>query len=150
MLTVIPLAFWICSFRTTYPTPGRLIRVLGATSSATLTPPTLRPSNDDPFASLTVLPPTLVADATPNTRDAEMSPFRMLTSATVAMLCAPALPAPVAPVVMLDRNSDENAPGTLNASPEASTICPSAWPSDGRTAIGVLLCEATGVWTYAP
>src|SRR5918996_5443386 len=126
------------------------MRVLGAGSAGIDTPATVRPSNPDPSPPLVVVNPFRQVVATPITRAAVMRPLRIDTSDTVATLCALDLVDPMAPVVSDVTSSDDSAPGTLRLWPDASAISPFPGLTEGSTANGVLPCEATGVWTYAP
>ena len=77
----------LCSFRMTYPTPGRSRRVLGA-GSATSAPFTTRFDRVEPSASLLAPVASRLLLATATTPSVEMSPFSRLTAPSVALLTA--------------------------------------------------------------
>src|SRR5947209_6422839 len=84
--------------------------VFGATAASPVVTGTLattRFSNVEPLALLTAPFAVWLLTTWAITPDAVIRPFKMLTSATVAVLCAPASVAPSAPVVVLFRKSDD-------------------------------------------
>src|ERR1051325_9777587 len=149
-LLVTPSPVGICSLSTTYPTPGRLMLVFGATtcSPGNDRPATARFVNVEPSALLNapLWPALLMTLAT--TSSAVISPFRMFTLAALDVLCAPASATPISPDVMLLRKSDDRAPTTFSALPSASAWAPSVPETAGSTANGDSPLEPSGVLTY--
>src|SRR2546429_2358353 len=150
-LLVTPSPEGICSFSTTYPTPGRVVLVFGATAASPEvmgTPATTRLVKVEPSALLKAPSWMTLLMTLATTSSAVMSPFRMLTLAALAVLCAPDSVVPSSPDVMLLRKSDDRAPATFSALPAASASAPSVPETGGSTANGEEPLEPSGVLTY--
>src|SRR5690242_20628755 len=152
-LLVTPSPAGICSFKTTYPTPGRLMLVFGATAASpdvTGTPATTRFVNVEPSALLTAVLAVRLLMTLATTSSAVIKPFRTLTDAALAVLCAPASSVPSSPDVVLLRNSDDRAPTMFSVLPWASASAPSVPAIAGSTANGDRVLKPAGVLTYVP